>query len=74
IKEFQKLFSFDTSKLNNGEYKDHSLSFIFANGERASVTSGVFPALVSNSGLISSVILFLAALAGLRIVMGGGDK
>ncbi|ENM5844832.1 hypothetical protein NTH33_000755 [Vibrio mimicus] len=74
IKEFQKLFSFDTSKLNNGEYKDHSLSFIFANGERTSVTSGVFPALVSNSGLISSVILFLAALAGLRIVMGGGDK
>ncbi|EEW06593.1 hypothetical protein [Vibrio mimicus] len=74
IKDFQKLFSFDISKLNNGEYKEHSLSFIFANGQKTSVTSSVFPALVSNAGLISSVILFLAALAGLRIVMGGGDK
>lgn len=74
IKDFQKLFSFDVSKLNTGEYKDHSLSFRFANGQETSITSSVFPALVANAGLISSVILFLAALAGLRIVMGGGDK
>ncbi|EPP5480315.1 hypothetical protein ACUUHM_001502 [Vibrio cholerae] len=74
IKDFQKLFSFDVSKLNTGEYKDHSLSFRFANGQETSITSSVFPALVANAGLISSVILFLAALAGIRIVMGGGDK
>ncbi|CSB28931.1 Uncharacterised protein [Vibrio cholerae] len=74
IKDFQKLFSFDVSKLNTGEYKEHSLSFKFANGQETSIKSSVFPALVANAGLISSVILFLAALAGLRIVMGGGDK
>ncbi|EPR6691251.1 hypothetical protein ACU741_002948 [Vibrio cholerae] len=74
IKDFQKLFSFDVSKLNTGEYKEHSLSFKFANGQETSIKSSVLPALVANAGLISSVILFLAALAGLRIVMGGGDK
>ncbi|EPW0991101.1 hypothetical protein ACWC5Y_000668 [Vibrio cholerae] len=74
IKDFKKLFSFDVSKLNTGEYKEHSLSFKFANGQETSIKSSVFPALVANAGLISSVILFLAALAGLRIVMGGGDK
>lgn len=74
IKDFQKLFSFDDSKLNTGEYKEHSLSFRFANGQETSITSIVLPALVDNAGLISSVILFLAALAGIRIVMGGGDK
>ncbi|MCD1234127.1 hypothetical protein [Vibrio cholerae] len=74
IKDFQKLFSFDVSKLNTGEYKEHSLSFRFANGQETSIKSSVLPALVANAGLISSVILFLAALAGLRIVMGGGDK
>ncbi|HFG1955667.1 TPA: hypothetical protein ACGF3W_003516 [Vibrio cholerae] len=74
IKDFQKLFSFDVSKLNTGEYKEHSLSFRFANGQETSIKSSVFPALVANAGLISSVILFLAALAGIRIVMGGGDK
>ncbi|ELG5193158.1 hypothetical protein RAL70_001292 [Vibrio cholerae] len=74
IKDFRKLFSFDVSKLNTGEYKEHSLSFKFANGQETSIKSSVLPALVANAGLISSVILFLAALAGLRIVMGGGDK
>ncbi|ORP19218.1 hypothetical protein B7978_00870, partial [Vibrio cholerae] len=59
IKDFQKLFSFDVSKLNTGEYKEHSLSFRFANGQETSIKSSVFPALVANAGLISSVILFL---------------
>ncbi|ENM5893642.1 hypothetical protein NTH50_001747 [Vibrio mimicus] len=70
IKEFQKLFSFDTSKLNDGQYKDHSLTFKLANGNVNSFTSGVFPALVDNAGLISSVILFIAAFAGIRAIMG----
>ncbi|AAU14802.1 hypothetical protein [Vibrio phage KSF1] len=33
-------------------------------------TSGVFPALVDNAALISSVILFLAAFAGIKTIMG----
>ncbi|ENM5772351.1 hypothetical protein V4V48_004141 [Vibrio mimicus] len=70
IKEFQKLFSFDTSKLNDGQYKDHSLTFKLANGNVNSFTSGVFPALVDNAGLISTVILFIAAFAGIRAIMG----
>ncbi|EJL6367886.1 hypothetical protein NMR34_003088 [Vibrio cholerae] len=74
IKDFQKLFSFDVSKLNTGEYKEHSLSFRFANGQETNNKSIVLPTLVANSGLISSVLLFLAVLAGLRIVMGGGDR
>ncbi|MEH0377626.1 hypothetical protein V6914_18510, partial [Vibrio cholerae] len=39
IKDFQKLFSFDVSKLNTGEYKEHSLSFRFANGQETSIKS-----------------------------------
>ncbi|EOX1298299.1 hypothetical protein DLR68_07000 [Vibrio paracholerae] len=74
IKDFKKLFSFDVSKLNTGEYKEHSLSFRFANGQETNNKSIVLPTLVANSGLISSVLLFLAVLAGLRIVMGGGDR
>ncbi|EJL6461217.1 hypothetical protein NMR75_001051 [Vibrio cholerae] len=70
IKEFKKLFSFDISKLEGGQYKDHSLNFQFANGSANSFTSGVFPALVDNAGLISSVILFLAVFAGIRTIMG----
>lgn len=31
-KEFKKLFSFDITKLESGQYKDHSLTFKFANG------------------------------------------
>ncbi|ENM5738074.1 hypothetical protein AB1F87_001599 [Vibrio mimicus] len=73
IKEFQKLFSFDTSKLNDGQYKDHSLTFKLANGNVNSFTSGVFPALVDNANLIASVLLFIAAYAGIRSIMGGRE-
>ncbi|EJL6987602.1 hypothetical protein NMT30_003499 [Vibrio cholerae] len=69
-KEFKKLFSFDITKLESGQYKDHSLTFKFANGATTKFTSGVFPALVDNAALISSVILFLAAFAGIKTIMG----
>ncbi|WP_337913713.1 hypothetical protein [Vibrio cholerae] len=69
-KEFKKLFSFDITKLESGQYKDHFLTFKFANGATTKFTSGVFPALVDNAALISSVILFLAAFAGIKTIMG----
>ncbi|WP_337232215.1 hypothetical protein [Vibrio cholerae] len=69
-KEFKKLFSFDITKLESGQYKDHSLTFKFANGATTKFTSGVFPALVDNAALISSIILFLAAFAGIKTIMG----
>ncbi|ORP19384.1 hypothetical protein B7953_14995 [Vibrio paracholerae] len=72
-KEFQKLFSFDITKLETGKYQDHSLTFKFANGVTTKFTSGVFPALVDNAALISTVILFLAAFAGIRTIMGGRE-
>lgn len=69
-KEFKKLFSFDITMLESGQYQDHSLTFNFANGETNTFTSGVFPAMVDNADLISSVILFLAAFAGIKSMMG----
>lgn len=72
-KEFKKLFSFDITKLETGKYQDHSLTFKFANGVTTKFTSGVFPALVDNAALISTVILFLAAFAGIRTIMGGRE-
>ncbi|HGF7194476.1 TPA: hypothetical protein AB5F46_001403 [Vibrio cholerae] len=72
-KGFKKLFSFDITKLETGKYQDHSLTFKFANGVTTKFTSGVFPALVDNAALISTVILFLAAFAGVRTIMGGRE-
>lgn len=72
-KEFKKLFSFDITKLETGKYQDHSLTFKFSNGVTTKFTSGVFPALVDNAALISTVILFLAAYAGVRTIMGGRE-
>lgn len=68
VKEFRQLFSFDTSKLNEGEYVEHSMTLTLANGRQASAKSGVFPALIDNSALIAAVILFLAAVIGSRFI------
>ncbi|MCU8371171.1 hypothetical protein OC519_06825 [Vibrio vulnificus] len=70
INDFKNLFSFDSRTLNNGEFVEHKLNFSFANGANLSASSSVFPALVRNSGTISAVILFIAVIAGLRVVMG----
>ncbi|ELV8621700.1 hypothetical protein QNF08_004176 [Vibrio vulnificus] len=73
VQDFKSLFSFNASSLSNGEFVDHTLNFSFANGGNLSATSSVFPALVRNSGTISAVILFIAVIAGLRVVMGAKD-
>ncbi|EMF9070526.1 hypothetical protein V4U64_004224, partial [Vibrio vulnificus] len=73
VQDFKNLFSFNASSLTNGEFVEHTLNFSFANGGNLSATSSVFPALVRNSGTISAVILFIAVIAGLRVVMGAKD-
>ncbi len=73
VQDFKSLFAFNASSLTNGEFVEHTLNFSFANGGNLSATSSVFPALVRNSGTISAVILFIAVIAGLRVVMGAKD-
>ncbi|ENJ6089409.1 hypothetical protein AB1Z64_003548 [Vibrio vulnificus] len=73
VQDFKSLFSFNANSLTNGEFVEHTLNFSFANGGNLSATSSVFPALVRNSGTISAVILFIAVIAGLRVVMGAKD-
>ncbi|EHH0751452.1 hypothetical protein J7I08_004202 [Vibrio vulnificus] len=73
VQDFKSLFAFNASSLTNGEFVEHTLNFSFANGGNLSASSSVFPALVRNSGTISAVILFIAVIAGLRVVMGAKD-
>lgn len=73
VNDFKKLFSLDLDSLSNGEYREHFLDFEFANGAKLRAGSSVFPALIDNSGLIAAVILFVAVIAGLRVVMGAKD-
>lgn len=68
IKEFKSNFEF-SAKLNNGEFKDHTLN-LFVNGQEQSFTSSVFTGLVSNANIIAAVIMFIAAIAGVRAIMG----
>ncbi|MGF1719251.1 hypothetical protein L4D20_04300 [Vibrio kyushuensis] len=65
IQNFRNLFSFDTTAMNNGTYKDHSLD-LFVNGQAHSFKSGVLPALIDNATLIASIILFIAVLLGIK--------
>ncbi|ELN6932067.1 hypothetical protein RZY48_001448 [Vibrio navarrensis] len=73
VNDFKKLFSLNLDSLSNGEYREHFLDFEFANGAKLRAGSSVFPALIDNSGLIAAVILFVAVIAGLRVVMGAKD-
>ncbi|EMQ2877035.1 hypothetical protein V9N52_002318 [Vibrio navarrensis] len=73
VNDFKGLFSLNLDSLSNGEYKEHFLEFEFANGARLRAGSSVFPALIDNAGLIAAVILFIAVMAGLRVVMGAKD-
>lgn len=73
VNDFKKLFSLNLDSLSDGEYREHFLDFEFANGAKLRVGSSVFPALIDNSGLIAAVILFVAVIAGLRVVMGAKD-
>ncbi|WP_295890922.1 hypothetical protein [uncultured Vibrio sp.] len=65
IQHFRTLFSFDTTAMNRGTYKDHSLN-LFLNGQSHSFKSGVLPALIDNATLIASIILFIAVLLGIK--------
>jgi hypothetical protein len=68
IQKFKSLFNLGTDGFQNGQYKDHFLEFSVPNQGNFSVKSGVFPALVENSGLIQAIIIFLATLAGIRML------
>lgn len=68
MKAMQGLFSFDSSELNRGEYVEHRWKF-HIRGNEYSFGSGVFPALLGNSGLIAAVLVFLAVLFGIRFLV-----
>ncbi|MDN3699344.1 hypothetical protein QWY97_18660 [Vibrio cortegadensis] len=67
ISEFKRLMNFDTSMLNDGTYKEHTLN-LWLNGKETSLKSGVLPALVDNASLIYSVIMLIAVLGGIRML------
>ncbi|MGG5575214.1 hypothetical protein [Vibrio diazotrophicus] len=64
----KQLFSFNSSSLTGGNYVEHKWSFN-VQGRSYSFASGVFPALLDNSGLIAAVLLFLAVLFGVRFLV-----
>ncbi len=71
IDEFKNVFKFDPSRLDNGDYKSHDLELMI-NGQSRTFKSSVLPSLIDNAGILSSIILFMAALAGIRMIMNGG--
>lgn len=68
IQKFKSLFNLGTDGFQNGRYQDHFFEFSVPNQGKFSVKSGVFPALLENSGLIQTIIIFLATLAGIRML------
>lgn len=65
--KFSQLFTFDLSDLNQGDYRDHILSFNVG-GRQFSMKSGVFPAFLDNANLIAAVLMFIAVLLGIRFL------
>ncbi|OXX57726.1 hypothetical protein [Vibrio sp. V10_P2A27P122] len=70
IDEFKKIFSFDVSQLNSGQYKEHSLDFVLPNGKQLNLKSGVLPAFIDQANLIAAVILFVAAIIAVKAILG----
>ncbi|MBF4227199.1 hypothetical protein EAY83_19900 [Vibrio anguillarum] len=70
IDEFKKIFSFDVSQLNSGQYKEHSLDFVLPNGKQLNLKSGVLPAFIDQANLIAAVILFVAAIIAVKATLG----
>ncbi|PAT65386.1 hypothetical protein CKA27_25030 [Vibrio coralliilyticus] len=66
VKQFKNVFSLDESRLQNGEFNNHSTQFTIASGQTVTGMSAVFPALVSVSHWIAAAILFVAIVAGVR--------
>lgn len=71
LNEFRNVFSLDISKLEGGNYKEHSIDYILPNGNRINLKSGVLPAFIDQANLISAVILFIASLIAARAIFGG---
>ncbi|WP_158137336.1 hypothetical protein [Vibrio metschnikovii] len=73
LDKVKNMFSFDTSDLNSGEYKDHILDFLApdGSGRQFSFKSGVFPAFIQQANLIATILLFIAAVIAVRVIMGG---
>ncbi|MBF4358913.1 hypothetical protein EAY21_18800, partial [Vibrio anguillarum] len=65
-----KIFSFDVSQLNSGQYKEHSLNFVLPNGKQLNLKSGVLPVFIEQANLISAVILFIASVIALKTILG----
>lgn len=70
IDEFKKIFSFDVSQLNSGQYKEHSLDFVLPNGKQLNLKSGVLPAFIDQANLIAAVILFVASIIAVKAILG----
>lgn len=70
IDEFKKIFSFDVSQLNSGQYKEHSLDFVLPNGKQLNLKSGVLPAFIDQANLIAAVILFIASVIAVKAILG----
>ncbi|MBF4436438.1 hypothetical protein ERJ77_18435, partial [Vibrio anguillarum] len=70
IDEFKKIFSFDVSQLNSGQYKEHSLDFVLPNGKQLNLKSGVLPVFIEQANLISAVILFIASVIAVKTILG----
>lgn len=73
LDKVKNMFSFDTSDLNSGEYKDHILDFLApdGSGRQFSFKSGVFPAFIQQANLIATILLFIAAVIAVRVILGG---
>lgn len=73
LDKVKNMFSFDTSDLNSGEYKDHIIDFLApdGSGRQFSFKSGVFPAFIQQANLIATILLFIAAVIAVRVIMGG---
>ncbi|SON48619.1 hypothetical protein [Vibrio tapetis] len=69
IKEFKSEFDFK-AELKNGGFKEHKLD-LFVNGETHSFSSAVFVGLVDNANYIAAIIMFIAAMAGIKVIMKG---
>ncbi|NUW69798.1 hypothetical protein [Vibrio coralliilyticus] len=66
VKQFKNVFSLDESRLQTGEFNNHSTQFTIASGQTITGMSAVFPALVDVSHWIAAAILFVAIVAGVR--------
>jgi hypothetical protein len=68
VNQFRSLLSFDETQLEQGDYNDHSMTFRLSNGYTFDTSSSVFPALIDVSHWIASALIFIAVIAGIRLL------